>query len=656
MNLEFFLDGEGRPGYILKQGEMILVDSSRMGFDLEGQVSWGKDLEVKNVVKILSSETWQTIWGERTDVDDHHREMRVELKEKGEKGREVDVVFRLFDDGLGFRYEFPLQEGPSHWTVTDEKTEFVIPGDPTAFWIPADYDSYEHLYTTSKLSEIDATAMMNWDKLIASSIKEPHAANTPLTLRHKDGVHLSIHEAALVDYPGMTLRVEEDKHTLTSSLVPSKEGWKARFRLPFHTPWRTITIGESARALAESDLILNLNEPSKFEDVTWIKPQKYIGIWWGMHIDKYSWHAGPKHGATTENVKKYIDFAAENGIPAVLIEGWNTGWENWFDAEGRKTAFDWVTPYPDFDLEGMVAYGKEKGVSIVGHHETSSVVYKYDTLMEAAFAQAERLGIPAVKTGYVGKILPEGEYHHGQWMVQHYQRSVETAARHHIMVDIHEPIKPTGLRRTWPNLMTREGVQGTEFNAWSTGNPPEHITILPFTRGLAGPIDYTPGIFNLSLKPYKPENRMHSTLANQLAQYVVLYSPLAMAADLPEHYEAEPAPFQFIREVPTDWEQSLVLQAEIGDYVCFARKERGGLNWYVGGVTDENAREMEIVLDFLDGDMSYDVDIYRDGEDAHYHDNPTSYVIEQKKEVKQGEKITLQLAPGGGFAMALHAK
>lgn len=654
LSLQFFLNNEGAPGYLLKRGGETVIDSSYLGFSFIEQADFRKDLKVVESSHSQFSETWSPLWGERSQVKNQYRELKLTLQESKEPGRKMDLIFRLFNDGLGFRYGFPVQAGPSEWQIADEWTEFKMTGDHTAWWIPADYDSYEHLYHQTPISGIDATPLQHNPSLIASTIQEVHATNTPVTFKASPNLYLSISEAALVQYSEMTLKVNEDKRTLQSSLVPSPHAWKAKVKLPFLTPWRTITVGHTPADLAASDLIVNLNEPSKIKDPNWIHTGKYVGIWWGMHIDKFTWHQGPKHGATTEHAKEMIDFAAANGFSAVLIEGWNTGWENWFDAEGRINAFDWVTPYDDFDLKDIVAYGKQKGVNLIGHHETSAVVYKYDSLMDAAFAQCEALGIPAVKTGYVGKILPKGEYHHGQWMVEHYQRSVETAARHHVMLDIHEPIKPTGLRRTWPNLMTREGVRGTEFNAWSDGNPPSHITILPFTRGLAGPIDYTPGIFELTLKPWKPDNRMHSTLCNQLAQMVVIYSPWTMAADLPENYQGHPA-FQFIKDLATDWDESHVLAAEIGQFVATARKAKGTENWFLGAVTNEKERTIELNTEFLPLGKSFLVTKYLDSSDAHYHDNPGGYIIEKTKLIG-GETLILKLAPGGGAAVVFTAE
>jgi alpha-glucosidase len=528
---------------------------------------------------------------------------------------------------VGFRYEFPEQANLKDFEIMSEETQFLFPGDPTAWWTPADFDSYEHLYTTGPLHSLDA-------------------ANTPVTLKTDDGLYLCIHEADLTDYAGMTLaRVDEPAVGLSSSLVPWPDGSKVKGAAPFKTPWRTIQISTWPGGLVESSLVLNLNEPCVIEDTSWIKPMKYIGIWWGMHIDKYTWHIGDRHGATTENAKRYIDFAARHGIPGVLIEGWNTGWDRW----GQEGAYDFVTPYPDFDLPAVVAYARSKGVVIIGHHETGGDVPTYEKQLDKAFSLYSDLGVPAVKTGYAGAIYPRGYHHHGQWMVRHYRMVVKKAAEYRLMLDVHEPIKDTGISRTYPNMMTREGVRGTEYNAWETGNPPEHMTILPFTRMLAGPLDYTPGIFDLTFDAHKPNNRVHSTLANQLALFVVLYSPMQMAADLIENYEGHPA-FTFIEAVPVAWDETRVLNGEIGDYVTIAR--RSGAEWYIGSITDENARVLSVDLKFLEPGRAYTARIYADAPDAHYETNPTAYEIREQC-VTRDTILNLELAPGGGQAIAL---
>jgi hypothetical protein len=466
-------------------------------------------------------------------------------------------------------------------------------------------------------------------------------------------VYISIHEANLTNYSGMTLKVDTDNYILTSELVGSADGSKVKISTPFVTPWRTIQIAEKATDLIESNLIINLNEPNKLTDTSWIKPMKYVGIWWEMHIGKSTWDmASGKHGATTENAKYYIDFASENGFDAVLIEGWNTGWEHWFGLDDREGVFDFVTPYKDYDLFEIANYALENKIKIIMHHETGAAPRTYEQQMDTAFVLCQELGINAVKTGYVQKIIPKGEYHHGQWMVNHYRNVLEKAAEHEIMVNAHEPIKDTGIRRTYPNMITREGLRGQEFNAWSAGgNPPEHLTIVPFTRMLAGPIDFTPGIFDIKLNDYKPDNQVNTTLAHQLALYVIIYSPLQMAADLPENYVDQPA-FKFIRDVGLNWEETHVLEGEIGNYIVIARKERGTNNWFIGAITDEDSRQININLDFLDEDTAYSAEIYVDGKDAHWSENPKDINI-YKKIINKDDVITLQLKEGGGAAVSL---
>jgi alpha-glucosidase len=572
-------------------------------------------------------ETWKPVWGQRSEIRNKHNELKVSLREEKAPHRRVNITFRVFNDGLGFRYEFPDQDTLKDFEIMSEETQFAFAGDHEAWWTPADFDSYEHLYTEGHVSDIKA-------------------ANTPLTMKTEDGLYIAIHEADLTDYAGMMLaRAKGPMLGLVSSLVPWPDGSRVKGTTPLRTPWRTIQIATWPGGLVESDLILNLNELSVIEDTSWIKPMKYIGIWWGMHIDKYTWHTGERHGATTENAMRYIDFAARHGIPAVLIEGWNTGWDRW----GQEGAYDYVTPYPDFDLEKVVDYAAGKGVVIIGHHETGGDVPGYEGRLDEAFTLYKNLGIPAVKTGYAGSIFPKGYHHHGQWMVRHYRMVVEKAARYGLMLDVHEPIKDTGISRTYPNMMTREGARGTEYNAWETGNPPEHMTILPFTRMLAGPLDYTPGIFDLTFEEYKPNNRVYSTLANQLALMVVLYSPLQMAADLIENYEGHPA-FTFFETVPVDWDETRVVNGEIGDYITVAR--RSGAEWYMGSITDESARVLTIGLTFLEPGETYIARIYADAPDADFRTNPTAYEI-REQEVTREDILTVELAPGGGQAIAL---
>uniref|UniRef100_UPI003AA81073 glycoside hydrolase family 97 protein n=1 Tax=Winogradskyella sediminis TaxID=1382466 RepID=UPI003AA81073 len=570
----------------------------------------------------------------------------------------------------GFRYEFPEQANlTGDVFITEEHTEFNLTEDYKTFWIPGDWDIYEHLYNTTKLSEIDALKLANHKNLAQTYIPE-NAVNTPVTMVGSDGTHLSFHEAALVDYSGMTLKVDTENLDLKSNLVGSENrDYKVKKTMPFNTPWRTIQITDNAPDLIESKLIVNLNEPNKLGDVSWFKPMKYTGVWWEMHLGKSSWDYGMTqdmstwtdggqsngtHGATTENVKNFIDFSAKNNIGGVLVEGWNTGWEHWIGFEDREGVFDFVTPYPDYDIDEVVRYGKEKGVEIIMHHETSAATETYEKQQDTAYALMQKYGMHAVKSGYVGKILPKGEYHHGQYMVNQYNNAAIKAAQYQVAVNAHEPIKATGLRRTYPNIISREGLRGQEFNAWATdgGNPPEHLPIVAFTRMLSGPIDYTPGIFNIKFDEYKKDNQVNTTIAQQLALYVVIYSPVQMAADLVEHYEANPEPLQFIKDVGVDWEQTKVLNGEVGDYVTIARKERGTGNWFVGGITDEDARTVNIAFTFLDENQTYEATIYKDGEDAHWDNNPLDIKIETI-EVNKDSQLKVKLAEGGGFAISL---
>ena len=668
VEINFSISDNGVPQYTVAYNSTTVIDTSSLGFTFKDQPGLGENLVVKEAQIDSYRETWEPVWGEKSSIVNHFGELVVKMKEGNEPFREVHLRFRAYNDGIGFRYEFPEQSMMDSVVIAAEHTRFNLTGDHTAWWIPADYDSYEYVYETTLINEIDASKYVSENERPDRRIANFRAVNTPVTMKTGDGLYLSIHEADLTDYAGMTLALR-DGFSFESELVPWSDGTKVRTKIPFKTPWRTVQIGNSPADLVESSMILNLNEPNKLEDVSWIEPMKYTGIWWEMHIGKTSWGreelaegsfgemgGRTNHGATTENAERYIDFTSEAGIRGMLVEGWNTGWEYWgTDSVGF---FDFTTPYPDFDIDEVVTYANEHGVEIVGHHETSGQAAHYETRLEEAFKLYNRLGINAVKTGYAGGIVPAGERHHGQFMVRHYRTVVETAARYNIAIDAHEPIKDTGIRRTYPNMMTREGVRGMEYNAWSSGNPPEHTTILPFTRGLAGPIDYTPGIFNIEFNEYRDSERVHSTLANQLALYVVIYSPLQMVADLPEHYrqngELHPA-FRFIQDVPVDWDESRVLNAEIGDYVTIARKEKGTGNWFIGSVTDEEARELQVALDFLDHGTTYSATIYRDGENADWETNPLSYEIE-KMEVDSSSTLGLRLAAGGGTAISIMEK
>lgn len=617
----------GTPHYrIDHDGKPVIVPSS-LGFTFRDAEPLLGGFRMASTRVGSFDETWKPVWGQRKHIRNHYNELRVDLEESGAPGRKMALIFRAYDDGVGFRYEIPEQEGVTDFEIMAERTRFAFAGDHKAWWIPADLDAYEHLYRNTPLSRVKAVG-------------------TPITMETRDGLYISVHEAALRDYPEMTLSaVWRRDLVLESNLAPWPDGARVKGSTPLATPWRTVQIATSAGRLIESSIILNLNEPCVIEDTSWIRPMKYIGIWWGMHIGKYSWHIGPDHGATTENAKRYIDFASEHGIPGVLIEGWNTGWDRW----GQQGAYSFTESYPDFDLEEVTEYARERGVVIIGHHETGGDVLTYEEQIDAAFDLYKMVGIPAVKTGYAGRIFPRGQFHHGQYMVRHYRMVVEKAAEYGFMLDVHEPIKPTGISRTYPNMMTREGVRGMEYNAWSEGNPPEHETILPFTRMLAGPLDYTPGIFDVFFDEYKPANRVSSTLARQLALFVVLYSPMQMAADLIENYENQPA-FRFIEDVPVDWDDTVVLNGVIGDYVTIAR--RSGNGWYLGSITDEEAREITVGLSFLDAGRKYMASVYSDAPDADWRTNPLAYDI-RKEKVDASTVLKMYLAPGGGQAVSI---
>lgn len=636
----FELD-DGAPRYRVDRFGREVIRPSRLGFAFQDAPPLAEGFRVVSSDTSTFDETWTQPWGEQKDIRNHYRELRVALGEAAAPSRRMDVVFRVYDDGLGFRYEIPAQPGLDSLVIMDELTEFALAGDHEAWWIPAYWwNRYEYLYRNTPVSEIDTV-------------------HTPVTFETADGLFLSIHEAALVDYSSMTL-ARTDSTTLKADLVPWSDGVRVHTATPMRTPWRTIQIGDTAGDLITSYLILNLNEPNALGDVSWVRPGKYVGIWWGMHVGEWSWGSGPNHGATTERTKRYIDFAAEHGFDGVLVEGWNVGWDVDWVAEGEH--FSFTEPHPDFDLEEVARYARERGVYLIGHHETGAAVFNYEAQMEDAFALYERLGVPAVKTGYVQHgqnvrwIDEDGrerrEWHHGQFMVEHHQRVVDAAARHRIALNPHEPIKDTGLRRTYPNLMTREGARGQEYDAWGAegGNPPDHTTILPFTRLLSGPMDYTPGAFDLRLDDDRPDNRVNTTLAKQLAHFVVLYSPLQMASDLVENYEARPDAFQFIKDVPADWAETVVLHGRIGDYVTIARKDRGSDDWYLGSITDDLGRVLEAPLYFLDPDRPYVAQIYRDGDDADWVTNPYAIVIEERL-VDDGTLLPLRLAPGGGQAI-----
>ena len=652
VKVEFKLTENGEPTYLVTfKNKEVIKTSTLGGFDLKDLATLKDSFEITNATTSNFNEVWEMPWGEQAKVENNYNELKIELQEKADLKRKLTIVFRVYNDGLGFRYEFPEQENLSEVIITDENTQFNLTGNHTVWWAPGDWDLYEHLYTTSKFTEIDALAKANHPNLSKTHIPE-NAVNTPVTMKTDEGIYLSFHEASLVDYSAMTLKIDKENLSMTSELVGSERtGYKVKRAVPFHTPWRTLQIAEKAGDLIESRLILNLNEPNKIGDISWFKPTKYTGIWWELHLGKSTWGmASGKHGATTENAKAFIDFSAKNNIGAVLVEGWNNGWDP------NEGGFDYVTSYPDYDLKEVVRFGKEKGVEIIMHHETFGNVENYIKQQDTAYALMKSLGIHTVKSGYVGKLMPIGEYHHGQFMVNHYNNSIEKAAKYQVAINAHEPIKDTGLRRTYPNTIAREGLRGQEFNAWATdgGNSPEHLPIVAFTAMLAGPIDYTPGIFDIKFDKWKKDNQVNTTIAQQLALYVVIYSPVQMAADLIENYEGNPA-FQFIKDVGVDWQTTKVLNGEIGDFVTIARKEKKSENWFVGGITDENAREMDMKFDFLSPNVTYEATIYEDGKEAHWNENPTSINI-RKIEINNQPALKVKLAPGGGFAISIIKK
>lgn len=654
LSLNVFLNKQGAVGYMLNSGATVVIDSSYLGFEFMDTTAIQNGLKWVSSDTLYFSETYELPWGEQRNVVNNYRQLTVNLEELNAPYRTFSLIFRLFNDGLGFRYSFPQQEDLNVAYIKEENTEFHLSGDYQCWWQPGDWDIYEHLYNDTKFSQIDALSKRNHPNLAQTFIPF-NAVNTPMTIKMNDSLYIAFHEAQLVDYSDMTLRIDKSKYIMKSLLVGSERTpYKVKRTFPFESPWRVIMVGKKATDLLASNLILNLNEPNKLGDISWFKPTKYVGIWWGMHLGTESWDmTSGRHGATTANAMKYIDFAAENNIHGILVEGWNTGWEHWIGFDDREGVFDFVTAYPDYDLPEVVNYGKQKGVELIMHHETSAAIKSYEQQMDTAFQLMQTYGIHVVKTGYVGKIIPKGEYHHGQWMVNHYLKSVLSGARYQVAINAHEPIKDTGLRRTYPNFVSREGLRGQEFNAWASdgGNPPSHLPTIAFTRMLAGPIDYTPGIFRIKLDPYKPNNQVNTTLAQQLALYVVIYSPIQMVADLPEHYRGNPA-FQFIRDVAVDWEQSKYLNGEPGQFVTIARQERGSENWFLGSITNESERLVDIDLSFLTPGKKYNAVIYEDSPKAHWNENPTAVQI-RTMTVDSSTAWQQYLAPGGGCALSI---
>lgn len=691
LEMRFSMSDDGTPYYSLDyKGKHIILDS-RLGFLLRGdlnvsevkvqgdkidkvdkhpQIDFYRDFEVADVKTDSLDYTWAPVWGEEDSIRCHYNELTVSLKHKP-TGRDMAIRFRLFNDGLGFRYEFGPMAWPEYFIINDELTEFAMAEDYTAFWIPGDFDTQEYEYTRSRISEIPSLVA---DQLLPNPWHFPYSVNavqTSLQMKSDDGVYVNLHEAALVDYSCMNLELEPGTLTFKASLVPDATGGKGTIQTPAKSPWRTIQVTDDACRQLESRLVLNLNEPCALDDVSWIHPVKYIGVWWEMISGKGSWsYTGdvrpvdintvdysklphsPKHSANTENVRRYIDFAAKHGFGEVLVEGWNIGWEDW-ESFSKNDVFDFVTPYPDFDIAGLNEYAHSKGVRLMMHHETSSSIRNYERHMDDAYDLMNKYGYDAVKSGYVGQIFPRGEHHYGQYMNNHYQYAIRKAAEHHIMVNAHEAVRPTGLCRTYPNMIGNESAKGTEYQAFG-GLHPQHVTILPFTRLNGGPMDYTPGVFVMDMKENCPTNKSHvnATICNQLALYLTMYSPLQMAADFPEHYMKYSDAFQFIKDVAVDWRKSKYLFAEPGDYLIVARQAKDSGQWFVGGVTDELSRSFEVPMSFLDTGENYEVTLYADSEDADYKTNPQSYVI-SKVNVTSESVVPVKMAPGGGFAMSV---
>jgi glucan 1,4-alpha-glucosidase len=666
-----FIIEEGKPFYSLNYKNEAVVKTSSLGFRLKDGQNLEENFIIEDSMIRSADTTWEQVWGEERFVRDNYNELFVSLRQNAAPYRKLNIIFRTYDDGAAFRYEFPSQGELNYFIISDELTEFALTGDHKCFWIPGDYDSQEYTYTTSALSRINALLGINVTEIGVKTIANDSLVQSPLMLKTSGGLYINISEAALLNFPAMHLEVNRSNYKLKSHLVPDALGNKAYLQTPEVTPWRVIMISDKAEDLLASRLVLNLNDPPQIEDTDWIIPRKYIGIWWEMHAGVSSWSysdlsniryeeidwdtvkASGNHGATTKRTKEYIDFAAEHGFDAVLVEGWNVGWEDWYGA-WKENVFDFVTPYPDYDPSELSSYAASKGVKLIMHHETSASVTNYEFRIDEAFRFMKQYGYDAVKTGYVGRIIPRGEHHDGQWMVNHYTRTLKKAADMKIMVNSHESVRPTGLHRTYPNWISSEAARGNEFNAWSKGNPPEHETILPFTRLIGGPMDYTPGIFRMKMNHYDAEKgeQVHTTLAKQLALFVTMYSPLQMAADIPENYDFYPDAFRFIKDVPVDWEETRIIAAEPGDYIIIARKEKGGANWFIGAVTDEKARTFTIKLDFIQDGETYIAEIYEDADDAHWEDNPEAYRI-SKKRVNNKNSIELKLAPGGGTAVSL---
>ena len=667
--MHFEVDGMGCPVYTLSYKGKPVIKRSRLGLEAEG-FSLREGFQLQKAETATFDETWKPVWGEVSSIRNHYNELAVTLHQPKDD-RTIRIRFRLYDDGLGFRYEFPEQKNLVYFVIKDEYSEFAMAGDHKAFWIPGDYDTQEYDYTESHLSEIRKLMKAAVTFNTSQTPFSPTGVQTALMMKSADGLYINLHEAALVDYPCMSLELDDKTMTFRSWLTPDAQGKKGYMQTPCQSPWRTIMVSDDAREILASKLTLNLNEPCALKDVSWIKPVKYIGVWWEMITGKSTWaytndllsvHIGVTdytkvkpngtHAANNDKVRRYIDFAAKHGFDQVLVEGWNIGWEDWF-GHSKDYVFDFLTPYPDFDIKALNEYAHSKGVKLMMHHETSASTRNYERHMEEAYQLMNKYGYNAVKSGYVGNIIPRGEHHYGQWMINHYLYAVKKAAEHHIMVNAHEAVRPTGLCRTYPNLIGNEAARGGEYESFG-GNKPFHTTILPFTRLMGGPMDYTPGIFETRIKNVNPENNsfVHSTLARQLALFVTMYSPLQMAADLPENYERFMDAFQFIKDVAVDWDDSKYLEAEPGRYITVARKAKGTNNWIVGCTASENGHMANISFDFLDPKRKYTATIYADGPTAHYEKNPQAYTI-KKMTVTNKSRLTLRAASGGGFAISI---
>jgi hypothetical protein len=671
LTMEFSLQSDGVPTYSLYCKGKIVIKPSKLGFLLKNDTkSLVNDFAISNVATSSFDETWKPVWGEVEKIRNHYNELAITLNQK-DTDRKLNIRFRLFDDGLAFRYEFPSSSNLSYFVIKEEKTQFAMAGNHTAFWIPGDYDMQEYDYTTSKLSEIRVLNEKARTENASQNSFSDTGVQTSLMMKTDDGLYINLHEAALINYSCMHLNLDDKNMIFESWLTPDAKGDKGYIQTPSQSPWRTIIVSDDARDILASKMTLNLNDPCKIEDTSWIKPVKYMGVWWEMMTGKSSWsytnefpsvrlgvtdfaNSKPngKHGANTANVKKYIDFASLNGFDAVLVEGWNVGWEDWI-GNSKDYVFDFITPYPDFDVKGIHEYATAKGIKMIMHHETSSSVRNYERHMDKAYQFMKDNGYDAVKSGYVGSILPRGENHYSQWIVNHYQYAIEKAAEYKIMVNAHEAVHPTGICRTYPNLIGNESARGNEYQAMG-GSKPNHVTILPFTRLIGGPMDYTPGLFEMDISKINPNNNSHAncTIANQLALYVTMYSPLQMAADIPENYSRFADAFQFIKDVAIDWSESKYLEAEPGQYITIARKAKGKNNWFVGNVNGEAPRISTILFNFLEKDKKYEATIYADSKDTHYLTNPQAYAI-RKIIVTNKSKLNQFSAPGGGFAISV---